>query len=105
MVKKVGFDTDKYLSIQKKHIQERLKRFDKLYLEFGGKLSYDLHASRVLPGYRPTAKIELLQQLNNVEIIYCVSAKDIEKGRIRADFGLTYDNQTLKDIVDIRSFG
>ncbi|NLZ96592.1 MAG: DUF1846 family protein [Candidatus Magasanikbacteria bacterium] len=105
MVKKVGFDTDKYLSIQKKHIQERLKRFDKLYLEFGGKLSYDLHASRVLPGYRPTAKIELLQQLNNVEIIYCVSTKDIEKGRIRADFGLTYDNQTLKDIVDIRSFG
>lgn len=105
MVKKVGFDTDKYLSIQKKHIQERLKRFDRLYLEFGGKLSYDLHASRVLPGYRPTAKIELLQQLGNVEIIYCVSAKDIEKGRIRGDFGLTYDNQTLKDIVDIRSFG
>lgn len=105
MAKKIGFDTDKYLSVQTKYIKERLEKFGKLYLEFGGKLSYDLHASRVLPGYRPMAKIELLQQLADVEIVYCVSAKDIEKGRIRGDFGLTYDHQTLKDISDIKSLG
>lgn len=105
MAKKVGFDTDKYLSVQKKYIQERLEKFGKLYLEFGGKLSYDLHASRVLPGYRPTAKIELLQGLKDIEIVYCVSANHVEAGKMRGDFGLTYDNQTLKDINDIRSFG
>ena len=105
MAKKVGFDTDKYLSVQKKYIQERLEKFGKLYLEFGGKLSYDLHASRVLPGYRPTAKIELLQGLKDIEIVYCVSANHVEAGKMRGDFGLTYDNQTLKDIEDIRSFG
>jgi len=104
--KRKGFDTDKYLKVQTKAIKERVKKFKgKLYLEFGGKLSYDLHASRVLPGYDPTAKIQLLKNLKDIELIYCVSAKDIQKGRVRRDFGLTYDNQTLKDIADFKFFG
>jgi uncharacterized protein (UPF0371 family) len=102
---KIGFDTDKYLKEQIKNILQRVSRFEKLYLEFGGKLCYDLHAARVLPGYRSTAKIELLKKLGDIEIIYCISAKDIERGRVRRDFGLTYDNQTLKDISDIKDFG
>ena len=104
-MQKIGFDTGKYLKEQTNKILERVSKFEKLYLEFGGKLCYDLHASRVLPGYRPTAKIELLKKLGDIEIIYCISAKDIERGRIRRDFGLTYDNQTLKDISDIKDFG
>lgn len=99
------FDTNKYLEEQTKKIRERVSQFEKLYLEFGGKLCYDMHAARVLPGYRPTAKIELLKKLGDIEIIYCVGAKDIERGRVRRDFGLTYDNQTLKDISDIKEFG
>lgn len=101
----IGFDTNKYLKEQTKRILERVSKFEKLYLEFGGKLCYDMHAARVLPGYRPTTKIDLLKQLGDIEIIYCVSSKDIAKGRVRRDFGLTYDNQTLKDISDIRDFG
>lgn len=104
--KKQGFDTQKYLEAQTKAILERVSKFDgKLYLEFGGKLCYDLHAARVLPGYEPTAKIQLLKKLKDIEIIYCISAKDIQRGRVRRDFGLTYDNQTIKDIADIKSFG
>jgi len=102
---KIGFDTEKYLKEQTAKILERVSKFERLYLEFGGKLCYDLHAARVLPGYKPTAKVELLKKLGDIEIIYCVSAKDIEKGRVRRDFGLTYDNQTLKDISDIKDFG
>ena len=101
----IGFDTNKYLEKQTKKIQERVSKFEKLYLEFGGKLCYDLHAARVLPGYQPTTKINLLKKLGDIEIVYCVSAKDIARGRVRRDFGLTYDNQTLKDISDIRDFG
>ena len=97
---KAGFDTKKYLTAQKKSILERVSRFERLYLEFGGKLCYDLHTARVLPGYQPSTKIELLKQLGDIGIIYCVSAKDLEKRRIRRDFGLTYDNQTLKTIGD-----
>ncbi len=100
-----GFSTEKYVEEQTKAIKERVSKFEKLYLEFGGKLCYDLHAARVLPGYKPTAKIELLKHLGDIEIIYCVSAKHIEAGKTRADFGLTYDNQTLKDISDIKNFG
>ncbi|MFH1642712.1 MAG: DUF1846 domain-containing protein [Nanoarchaeota archaeon] len=100
-----GFDTAKYLTEQTKRIVERVKKFERLYLEFGGKLCYDLHAARVLPGYDATAKVRLLKGLKNIEMIYCVSAKDIERGRVRRDFGLTYDNQTLKDISDITFFG
>jgi len=101
----IGFDTEKYISEQAKKIRERVSKFQKLYLEFGGKLCYDMHASRVLPGYRKTAKIELLKTLGDIEIFYCVNAQDIEKGKVMRDFGLTYDNQTLKDIGDIRHFG
>ncbi len=104
-MKGVGFDTSKYVEEQTRKILERVSKFEKLYLEFGGKLCYDLHAARVLPGYKSTAKIELLKHLGDIEIIYCVSAKDIEKGKVRGDFGLTYDNQTLKDISDIRDYG
>jgi len=99
-----GFDTNKYLKEQTKRILERVSKFEKLYLEFGGKLCYDLHAARVLSGYDSTTKIELLKKLGDIEIIYCISAKDIEKGRVRRDFGLTYANQTLKDISDIKDF-
>ncbi|MFH0868082.1 MAG: DUF1846 domain-containing protein [Candidatus Woesearchaeota archaeon] len=102
---RVGFDTNKYLKEQTKKILERVGKFERLYLEFGGKLCYDMHAARVLPGYKLTTKIDLLKNLKDIEIIYCVSAKDIEKGRVRRDFGLTYDNQTLKDISDISDFG
>jgi uncharacterized protein (UPF0371 family) len=102
---KTGFDTNKYLKEQTKRILERVGKFQKLYLEFGGKLCYDLHAARVLPGYESTTKIELLKKLGDIEIIYCISSKDIERGRVRRDFGLTYDNMTLKDISDIKDFG
>ncbi|MBW2989956.1 DUF1846 domain-containing protein [Candidatus Woesearchaeota archaeon] len=104
-MRKAGFDTKRYLERQTKEIIGRVGRFEKLYLEFGGKLCYDLHAARVLPGYKPTTKIELLKKLGPLEIIYCISAKDIERGRVRRDFGLTYDNQALKDINDIKEFG
>ena len=101
----ISFDTGKYLKEQTKKILERVSKFERLYLEFGGKLCYDLHAARVLPGYDPTTKIKLLKKLGDIELIYCISAKDIEKGCVRRDFGLTYDNQALKDIGDIKHFG
>ncbi len=105
-MQKRGFDTKKYLDSQTAKIKERLSKFDnKLYLEFGGKLLYDGHALRVLPGYEPDAKVQLLKELKDLEIIYCVSAKDIQKGRIRHDFGLTYDLQTIKEISEIREHG
>ena len=99
-----GFDNEKYLDEQSSAILERVQRFgDKLYLEFGGKLVFDHHAERVLPGYDPNVKIKLLQRLKDrLEIIFCVSAKDIAKGRIRGDFGMTYDMATLKTLDDIR---
>ncbi len=103
---KRGFDTKKYLKHQTQEIKQRLAKFDKkLYLEFGGKLLYDRHAQRVLPGYEPDAKVQLLKNLKNLEIIYCISAKDIQKGRIRHDFGLTYDLQAIKEISEIREKG
>jgi len=102
---KIGFDPGIYIKQQTAKILERVSRFERLYLEFGGKLCYDMHAARVLPGYKQTTKVELLKQLGDIEILYCVSARDIEKGRVRRDFGLTYDNQTLKDINDIMDFG
>ncbi|UCE11008.1 MAG: DUF1846 family protein [Candidatus Thorarchaeota archaeon] len=103
MIPRIGFDTSKYLSAQVKRIMERVNQFDKLYLEFGGKLRYDHHASRVLPGFAIDTKIQMLKKLgNDVEIIHCISAKDIERRKIRRDFGLTYDDQILKDIGDLR---
>ena len=103
MIRKKGFDTSKYLSAQIKRIMERVNQFDKLYLEFGGKLRYDHHASRVLPGFALDTKVQMLKKLgNDVEIIHCISAKDIERRKIRRDFGLTYDDQILKDISDLK---
>lgn len=107
MVFKIGFETDKYVKEQTKYILERVAKFDrKLYIEFGGKLLFDYHAARVLPGYEPNAKIQILQQLGkNVELVFCISAKDIEKGRIVGSFGITYEDFTLKMIDELRSYG
>lgn len=95
---KYGFDNEKYLKIQSEHIRERIARFgDKLYLEFGGKLFDDLHASRVLPGFKPDSKLQMLMQMADVaEIIIVISAIDIEKNKIRADLGITYDMDVLR---------
>ncbi len=102
-----AFDNERYIREQTSAILERIKRFDnKLYLEFGGKLLYDYHASRVLPGYDPNAKIRLLQELKGkADILLCIYAGDIERKKIRADFGITYDSDTLKLIDDLRGWG
>jgi len=106
MVIKKGFDTEKYVEIQSREILNRVRKFNKLYLEFGGKLSYDFHAMRVLPGYESNAKIQILQKIkDNSEIVFCISAKDIESGKIRADFNLSYSSMVLKSINDLRAFG
>jgi len=106
MIRKKGFDTTLYLSAQIRQIMERVNQFDTLYLEFGGKLRYDHHASRVLPGFDVDTKVQMLKQLgNDIEIIHCISAKDIERRKIRRDFGLTYDDQILKDIGDLKQLG
>jgi uncharacterized protein (UPF0371 family) len=106
MIRKIGFDTSKYLAVQIDKILKRVTLFDKLYLEFGGKLSYDHHASRVLPGFEVDTKVQMLRRLGNrIEIIHCISAKDIERRKIRRDFGLTYEDQILKDINDLRELG
>ena len=103
-MKKIGFDNEKYLKEQTSAILERVEKFDnRLYLEFGGKLCYDYHAARVLPGYDPNVKIRLLQSLKDkIDIVLCIYAGDIESGRVRGDFGITYDTATLKLIDDLR---
>lgn len=101
---KIGFDHKKYLEEQSKFILERVNNYDKLYLEFGGKLMYDLHAKRVLPGFDENAKMKLLHKMkDNVEIIICVYAGDIERNKIRGDFGITYDRDVLRTIDDFRA--
>lgn len=106
-MKKSAFDNEKYLKEQTAAIVERVSKFDnKLYLEFGGKLCFDYHAARVLPGYDHNVKIRLLQELKDkIEIILCIYAGDIERGRVRGDFGITYDAATLKLIDDLRKWG
>ena len=106
MVKKTGFDNEKYIKEQTEAILERVKRFEnKLYLEFGGKLLFDFHAERVLPGYEPNAKMRLMQRLkDNADILLCIYAGDIERKKIRADFGITYDSDALKLIDDLREW-
>jgi uncharacterized protein (UPF0371 family) len=103
---KIGFDNDRYLKEQTSAIVDRVGRSgNKLYLEFGGKLCFDYHAARVLPGYDPNVKIRLLQQLRDkVEIVLAIYAGDIEKGRVRGDFGITYDAATFKLIDDLRKW-
>ena len=103
---KIGFDHERYLEEQSKYILERVNSYDKLYLEFGGKLLSDLHAKRVLPGFDENAKVRLLQKLRDkVEVIICVYAGDIERNKIRGDFGITYDMETLRLIDDLRVYG
>jgi uncharacterized protein (UPF0371 family) len=103
---KIGFDSNRYLEIQSAAIMERIGKFGgRLYLEFGGKLCSDLHAARVLPGYDPKNKIKLLKMLGDLEIVYCISTKDLQNGTIRQDSGLTYDNQTLKIMDDLEEEG
>ena len=103
----IGFDNEKYLAEQTAAINERVARFsDKLYLEFGGKLLFDFHASRVLPGFDPNVKMRLLQGLiDKAEVILCIYAGDIEKKKMRADFGITYDADALKLIDDLEDRG
>lgn len=98
---KDGFDNDKYLKIQSEHIKERIAQFgNKLYLEFGGKLFDDYHASRVLPGFKPDSKLQMLLQLAEyAEIVIVISAVDIEKNKVRGDLGITYD----KDVIRLRN--
>ena len=105
-MKKIGFDNEKYLKEQSKAILERVEKFNnKLYLEFGGKIVFDYHASRVLPGFDPNVKMKLLQTLKEkAEIILCIYAGDIERRKMRADFGITYDVDALKLIDDLRSW-
>ncbi len=106
-MEKIGFDNEKYLRLQSAHIRERIDRFGgKLYLEFGGKLFDDHHASRVLPGFQPDSKIRMLLQLKEqVEIIVAVSAEDVEKNKMRGDLGIPYTTDTLRLIDAFRDFG
>ena len=94
---RIGFDNDKYIALQAEHIRERIGQFGgKLYLEFGGKLFDDHHASRVLPGFQPDSKIRMLKQFaDDVEIIVAINANDIEKNKMRGDLGITYDEDVL----------
>lgn len=104
---KIGFDNQKYLETQSEHIKERIKMFDnKLYLEFGGKLFDDHHASRVLPGFQPDSKLKMLLTLKEqVEVLIVVSAADIEKNKVRSDLGITYDDETLRLIDAFNGVG
>ncbi len=96
--KKIGVDNDKYLKMQSEHIRQRISQFgDKLYLEFGGKLFDDFHASRVLPGFKPDSKLQMLLQLKDeVEVVIVISAGDIEKNKVRGDLGITYDMDVIR---------
>lgn len=104
---KIGFDNEKYLKIQSEHIKERIGQFgDKLYLEFGGKLFDDYHASRVLPGFEPDSKLRMLMQLSDMaEIVIVISAVDIEKNKVRGDLGITYDVDVQRLIGEFESCG
>ena len=101
-----GFDNKKYIKVQSEEIKQRIKMFDKLYLEIGGKLFDDYHASRVLPGFLPDVKINMLKELkNDLEIIFCINANDIERNKTRAEFGITYDVEVMRLIDNLSSLG
>ena len=104
---KYGFDNNKYLKMQSEHIRERIAMFgDKLYLEFGGKLFDDYHASRVLPGFEPDSKFKMLRQLkDHAEIVVVISASSIESNKIRQDSGLTYGEEVIRLIQTFRQNG
>ena len=102
----IGFDNEKYLKEQSEEIRRRAERFGKLYLEFGGKLMNDFHAARCLPGYDPNVKLRLLQTLKDqAEVILCIFAGDIERKKMRADFGISYDADAMKLIDDLSGLG
>ena len=103
----IGFDNDKYLKMQSEHIRDRISQFGgKLYLEFGGKLFDDYHASRVLPGFHPDSKIRMLLELRDqAEIVIAINAADIEKNKVRGDLGITYDADVLRLIDAFRGEG
>lgn len=103
----IGFDNEKYLRMQSEHIRERISQFGgKLYLEFGGKLFDDYHASRVLPGFQPDSKLKMLLQLKDkVEIVMAINAADIEKNKLRSDLGITYDLDVIRLIDCFRTIG
>lgn len=103
---KKGFDSELYLKIQTEKIEERIKMFDKLYLEFGGKIFDDYHASRVLPGFKPDIKIQLLKKLKDQsEVIFCINANDIEKSKMRADYGISYEMELIRLINSLKNLG
>ncbi|SFE19418.1 DUF1846 domain-containing protein [Peptostreptococcus sp. D1] len=102
---RIGFDHNKYLEEQSKYILERVNNFDKLYIEFGGKLIGDLHAKRVLPGFDENAKIKVLSHIKEkVEVVICVYAGDIERNKVRGDLGITYDMEVMRLIDDLRGY-
>lgn len=102
----IGFDNKKYVKIQSKKIKERIKKFDKLYLEFGGKLFDDYHAVRVLPGFKLDSKLHLLKELkDDLEVIFCISANDIERHKQRAEFNITYDIEVMRLIDNLKALG
>ncbi len=107
MGNKIGFDNDKYLQMQSQKIRERIQTFGgKLYLEFGGKLFDDFHASRVLPGFKPDSKVKMLLQLKDqAEILLVINAADIVKNKVRGDLGITYDMDVLRLIDAFREIG
>lgn len=104
---KQGFDNEKYLQMQSEHIKERISQFGgKLYLEFGGKLFDDYHASRVLPGFQPDSKLRMLLQIKDqVEVVMAINSADIEKNKVRSDLGITYDADVLRLIDEFRGIG
>ena len=104
---KIGFDNERYVSIQSEHIKERISKFgNKLYLELGGKLFDDYHASRVLPGFEPDSKLKMLLELKDqAEIVIAINANDIEKNKKRGDLGITYDSDVMRLVDVFRDFG
>lgn len=104
---RIGFDNDKYISMQAEHIKKRIEQLGgKLYLEFGGKLFDDMHASRVLPGFKPDAKVSMLKSMkNDVEIIFAINANDIEQNKVRSDLGISYDEDVLRLMDILRGMG
>ncbi len=104
---RVGFDNEKYIKMQSQHIEERIGKFgDKLYLEFGGKLFDDFHASRVLPGFEPDSKLRMLMKLSDrAEIVIVINAADIEKNKVRGDLGITYDEDVRRLMTEFENRG
>ena len=107
MTHKIGFDREKYIELQSKHIHARREEIGgKLYLEMGGKLFDDMHASRVLPGFTPDNKIAMLERIKeDVEILICINAKDISRQKVRADLGILYEDDLLRLVDVFRSCG